>query len=67
MIIVTCLRGTKGLGETTFRGYFKALRTLNGERLPFNPLRGLTVVGRGAVLHGILRGLSAYAPALTLP
>ena len=35
MIIVTCLRGTKGLGETTFRGYFKALRTLNGERLPF--------------------------------
>lgn len=37
------------------------IRTLNVERLPFSPLWGLTVVGRGVVLNGILLGLSAYA------
>ena len=42
-------------------GYFEPIRTLNVERLPFSPLWGLTVVGRGAVLNGILLGLSAYA------
>jgi len=45
--------------ETTAPGYYEPLRTLNGERLLFNPLRGLTVVRRSAVLNGILRGLSA--------
>lgn len=50
-----------GFDETTAPGYYEPLRTLNVERLLFNPLRGLTVVRRSAVLNGILRGLSAYA------
>ena len=37
-------------------GYYGPFRTLNGERLPFNSLRDLTVVGRSAVLNGILQG-----------
>ena len=45
--------------ETTFHGYSGHFRTLNVERLPFNPLRGLTVVKRSAVLNGILQKASA--------
>ena len=55
------------IGETTFRGYSDHFRTLNGERLPFNPLRGLTVVKRSAVLNGILQRSPLNAPALMLP
>ena len=42
--------------ETTFRGYSNPFQTLNGERLLFNPLRGLTVVERNDVLNGISVG-----------
>ena len=45
-----------GIRETTAPGYSGSFRTLNVERLPFNPLRGLTVVERSAVLNGILQG-----------
>jgi len=53
--------------ETTFHSYSEPLRTLNGERLPFSPLRGLTVVKRSAVLNGILRGSTLNAASLMLP
>ena len=48
-------------GDTTATGYSETLQTLNGERLPFSPLRGLTVVKRNAVLNGILLGLTLNA------
>ena len=54
-------------GETTFRSYSEPLRTLNGDRLLFSPLRGLTVVERSAVLNGILRGSPLNAAALMVP
>ena len=54
-------------GDTTFRGYFGHFRTLNGERLLFNPLRGLTVVRRNAVLNGILQRPPLNATALMVP
>ena len=41
-------------------------RDLNIERLPFNPLWGLTVVGRSDVLNGLSRAF-AHATPLTLP
>ena len=43
-------------GETTLQGYYVPLRTLNVERLLFTHLRCVTVVGRSAVLNGILQG-----------
>ena len=55
-----------GFGETTLRGYSEPLRCLNIDRLPFSPLRGLTVVERNDVLNGLSRAF-AYAPSLTLP
>ena len=55
------------IGETTFRGYSGLLQTLNVERLLFNPLRGLTVVERSAVLNGILQSPPLNATALMLP
>ena len=53
--------------DATFRGYSGPLRTLNGERLPFSPLRGLTVVKRSAVLNGILQCPTLNASALMVP
>jgi hypothetical protein len=41
-------------------------RDLNIERLPFNPLWGLTVVERSDVLNGLSRAF-AHATPLTLP
>ena len=52
--------------ETTFRSYSSPFQTLNVERLLFNPLRGLTVVRRNAVLNGIFHGPTLYATTLTL-
>ena len=67
-------------GETTFPGYAMRsqtsfyfatqkgpFRTLNVDRLLFSPLRGLTVVGRSAVLNGILQSPTLNATSLTLP
>ena len=44
-------------------GYSETFRTLNVERLLliFNPLRGLTVVERNAVLNGILQASTPNA------
>ena len=55
-----------GIGETTLRGYSEPFRDLNIERLPFSPLRGLTVVKRNDVLNGLSRAF-AHASPLTLP
>ena len=55
-----------GIGETTLRGYSEPFRDLNIERLPFSPLRGLTVVKRNDVLNGLSRAF-AHATPLTLP
>ena len=44
------------IGETTAPGYSGPLRCLNIDRLPFSPLRGLTVVERNDVLNGISMG-----------
>ena len=52
--------------ETTFRATAGSLHGLNIDRLPFNPLWGLTVVGRNDVLNGLSRALRSR-PALTLP
>ena len=63
----TTHRRTIPFGDTTFRGYSGTLRTLNGERLPFNSLRDLTVVERSAVLNGILQTPTLHASTLTVP
>ena len=55
-----------GIRETTLRGYSEPFRDLNIERLPFNPLWGLTVVERSDVLNGLCRAF-AHATPLTLP
>ena len=52
--------------DTTAPGYYETLQTLNGERLPFNPLRGLTVVKRSAVLNGIFQA-STLTPSANGP
>lgn len=44
------------IGDTTAPGYSGPLRCLNIDRLPFSPLRGLTVVERHDVLNGISMG-----------
>ena len=55
-----------GIREATLRGYSGLLRTLNVELLPFNPLRGLTVVKRSAVLNGIFQA-STLTPSANGP
>ncbi len=47
--------------DTKAMGYSETFRTLNVERLHFNPLRGLTVVERNAVLNGILQASTPNA------
>ena len=45
-------------GDATFRDYSSSLQSLNIERLPFSPLRGLTVVKRNDVLNGFSGALA---------
>ncbi len=54
-------------GDTTFRGYYGPLRTLNVELLLIRPLWGRNVRQTCAVLNGILHGPPLNASALMVP